>query len=593
MSVVPGGGWPGTLKPELAPNVLFLSDGFPQAAKESFENITNSFVQFMKSDAMMRPFDLLATSMNFWRAFIPAPFGISVRSEVYTRAVNGRTVAKPLPHPKPPVAGEKWDVTNMVYAIGLPVPADRAKALDTLKGEWTTLLDPDPAPNVTDSLIREWQALSARTFIDEVDAFPGMSYGMPPAANRPFGTLLGPHEDRGGVAGLKLLYPRLESDNEVKLDGGRAVGHVWAAIDPGFHFDNTDLVVLVSSVPGGRAANGIGYIGISTRSANIDLPVSAVAGRNAFTLDAIPIPNRATTDSSRAMTHELAHSFGLGDEYAEHRQRFQAQNDPLSKYGNLTTQLNAQNAGVLAGDEIKWNWHRIAKAAVIDGPDPAQSPITEPSSGVFKIPLRLGEGLQFKQGDTVILRLRPRLTALQKARTVLATTRQLEVGIAPEANLILAVAPTAGAITLAQLAIFVPGSIVYVPARAPASAIATTPFAEMVPLNVKNEITVHNRPLTAVPCVNKEGSGVQMPNLTNITIRVCFSHKARIVGLYEGGNRFACGVYHPTGTCMMRNDQDSKAQFCAVCRYVIVDFVNPFHHSRIDRDYADIYPQPD
>jgi len=594
VSIVPGGGWPGTLKPELTPNVLFLGDGFPQAAKASFENITNSFVRFMKSDVMMRPFDVLATSINFWRTFVAAPFGISVRSEVFTRVVNGQTLAKPLPDATPPVHGEKWELENMVYAVGLPVPADSAKDIDTLKAEWTTILDPDPAPNLTNSLINRWKALGTRTFIDEVDAFPGMSYGVPPAANKAFGFMLNLHEDRGGVAGLKLLYPLVASDNGVQLDGGKAIGNVWAVTDAAFHFDNTDLVVLVSSVPGGRALNGTGYMALSTNNGNIDLPVTAVAGRNAFTLDPIPIPNRASADSSRTMTHELAHSFGVGDEYEDLRQRFQTQNEQFPRFGNLTTELNAQDVnGVFSGDDVKWNWHRIAKAAVIDGPNPDQSPITEPSAGVFKIPLRLGQGLQFKQGDTVVLRLRPRLTALGKALTVLASTRQLEVGISPEANSIVAVASTAGAVTLADLAIFVPGSIVYVPTKAPASAVATTPFAEMIALNVKNEISGHNRPLTAVPCANRIGPNVQTPDLTNITIRGCFSHKTRIVGLYEGGNRFACGVYHPTGNCMMRHDHDSSAQFCAVCRYVIVDFVNPFHHFQIDRDYADIYPQPD
>jgi len=41
---------------------------------------------------------------------------------------------------------------------------------------------------------------------------------------------------------------------------------------------------------------------------------------------------------------------------------------------------------------------------------------------------------------------------------------------------------------------------------------------------------------------------------------------------------------------MMRNDHEETGQFCAVCRYVMVDLVDPFHHFRIDLDYDDIYP---
>jgi hypothetical protein len=409
-----------------------------------------------------------------------------------------------------------------------------------------------------------------------------------PAVNKDFGNMLNLHPDRGGVAALKQMYPLLASDSGVALDGGKTVGNLWATTDPAWHFDNTDLVVLVSSLPSGRALNGTGYIAISTNNGNIDLPVTAVAGRNAFTLNTMPIPESASADSCRTMTHELAHSFGLGDEYEDLRQRQQNQDETFDHSANLTTEKHAQDVnGNFSGDEIRWNWHRIRKAGLIEGT------ITEPSPGVFKIPLRMGDGLQFATGDKLLLRLRARHTALPKHPTVLATAKQLEIGIAPAVDSILATATTVGATTLADLTPFTAGSIVYVPTPAPASAAATTPFAEMIALNVKAEIAAHNRPLTPVPCENKINEGVQVPDLKNITIRGCFSHKTRIVGLYEGGHRFACGVYHPTGECMMRHDHVESAQFCAACRYIVVDFVNPFLHWQIDRDYAKIYPQPD
>jgi hypothetical protein len=48
-SIAPGGGWPGTIRPESLPNVLFLGDGFSGAERGSFEQITNSFVRHMKT----------------------------------------------------------------------------------------------------------------------------------------------------------------------------------------------------------------------------------------------------------------------------------------------------------------------------------------------------------------------------------------------------------------------------------------------------------------------------------------------------------------------------------------------------------------
>ena len=83
--IIPGGGSPGILRPENTPNILFLGDGFTKDDRTSFENITNSFVQHLKSSYFTSPYNYLATSMNFWRAFVPASAtGISVESEVFS-----------------------------------------------------------------------------------------------------------------------------------------------------------------------------------------------------------------------------------------------------------------------------------------------------------------------------------------------------------------------------------------------------------------------------------------------------------------------------------------------------------------------------
>jgi hypothetical protein len=598
-SIVPGGGWPGTLKPERAPNVLFLSCGFPESAegddtpKKRFEKITDGFVHYMKLEKSMRPFDLLATSINFWRAFLPAETGVSVRSEVYTRGADDKLVARPVPIPvRPPSDNKPWKLKHLVYAVGLPIPADADKDDDELREVWSQELSDDPGARATEKLIREWKRLANRTFIDEIDVFPSVSYGEVPAAERDFGYTLELHDDRGGVGALRQLYPQLTSDSEVALDGGRALGNLWAEDDIDYDFDNRDLVVLLTSFSGGRARNGSGFIALSTRSGNVDLPVTAtdVGGRRALVLKPHEVPKRASVDSSRTMTHELAHSFGLGDEYGK-GQRFQDQTDEFEHYGNLTTELHVKNAdGDFDGDEIRWNWHRIKRAAVLS------DSVSEPSAGVFKIPVRSSEALQFRKGDKLLLRVRERKLPLPKHPLVLSEDKLLEVGIEPEPDFLLAVAVEDNAedVVLDDFEDFGPGSIVYVPTPAPASAVAETQFAEMIALNVKNEITEGDRPLTPVPCRRSgDGDEVQTPDLTDIDIRCCFSHKPRIVGLYEGGKQSACGVFHPTGTCMMRDDHDTNTEFCAVCRYVIVDFINPYHHSAIDRDYAEIYPQPD
>ncbi len=57
---------------------------------------------------------------------------------------------------------------------------------------------------------------------------------------------------------------------------------------------------------------------------------------------------------------------------------------------------------------------------------------------------------------------------------------------------------------------------------------------------------------------------------------------AWITGLFEMGRGFDCEVYHPTGACIMGvltvANTGSSFQFCWVCRYAMVDLVDPSLH---------------
>ena len=61
------------------------------------------------------------------------------------------------------------------------------------------------------------------------------------------------------------------------------------------------------------------------------------------------------------------------------------------------------------------------------------------------------------------------------------------------------------------------------------------------------------------------------------------------LGAYLGGYADTEPVGHshkPGFACVMENG----GNFCAVCRYIIVDFVDPTMHGLIDADYDDEYP---
>jgi hypothetical protein len=216
----------------------------------------------------------------------------------------------------------------------------------------------------------------------------------------------------------------------------------------------------------------------------------------------------------------------------------------------------------------------------------------------------LGHGLQFDKGNKVLLRLRKWDEPLQKKPDTLSHAQLLEIveikkfepGVTdpPPRDRIVVQPVIAGAVTLAQLERFKEGSIVYLPTLAPESVRdpINYPFAEMVPLNIKRTITAQNRPLTQVPCIDVPGSFQQIPDLTNVEVNLRGRFfKPFIVGLYEGGAQETCGIMRPAGKCMMRGSHEEHAFFCPVCRYVIVDFINPFLHYEIDLEYGFIYPQ--
>jgi hypothetical protein len=596
-SVVAGGGWPGAIRPQSVPNVLFFGDGFStaQADKDAFNNITDSLVQHLNTDKLLRPFDILATSMNYWRTLIPSTRGISVRSELYHVSEGGKDYVKALPAVTKPAPNQPWTIENLLYAVGLPVPADKTTANTALKAAWANQLTDDPTPHLNDDLVDTWKTLADRVFAEELDSFPGLSYGLPPAVNRSDENyMLDLHDGRGSVALLQSFYQTVASDSGLTLDQGITLGHLWGDTNPIFQsttdFDNTDLVVIVTSVPGGRALNGTGYIALPARSADIWFEVKPYPPSRSVPLTYPDIPPEASKDSCRTMAHELAHSFGVGDEYADYLAPYAPQASPIDEWANLETSQNVKDAaGHFVGAQIKWTWPRIKKAAVI------ADQITGAATGPFTIPVRTGHGLQFAIGDKLLLRVR--LSGKPLKASVDALTSSEELAVVSRTTDSVVVSPvTAGSVTLADIQNrFAPGSIVFLATPAPSSVrSASYPYAEIVALNVKTEITNGNRPLWAQPATDQtKGPTVQSPNLDKISLPGvwCNKNKPRIIGLYEGGYRYLRDIYHPAGTCMMRNDHEDTAEFCHVCRYIIVDMIDPSKHFQIDLDYANWYAQ--
>ncbi len=595
VSIVVGGAWPGTINPEVVPNVLFIGDGFGNspADKTRFEGYVNSLVHFLKMNPLNHPYDVLASSMNFWSAFIPSDMvGVSVRADVFSIGVGGGTAFGFVPSAESVPAGHVglWSIAQLIYVVGLPRPDQHVSRIlvsnDDIKAEWQTHLAIDPAPFVNDDLIARWRLLATRTLVNDVDSPLGVRVGKPVSTSL--------HNMIGLNSANRVTRDNLDALlRSLRDPRGVPVADLWVKRPDGSFPENYDLICILVPSPG-RSSNDVGFFFVQ----NVDiLKLKSIAGMNAVEIDyaAADLPTTSDPDRGRLLAHELTHSFGIGDEYGEHTG---PPVDPASlnidaEYGNLALEADTKNAaGDFDGGQIKWNWHRIRKAGVLD------LPIQDTGGGVFLLPLRHGDAYPFEKGDIVHLRFRafpkplgkfPKLSApleiVDPAPTDSTIHVQLKAG---------AVFNYPNIIPPAQfIAEFPAGSVVYIPTPAPESVRSDAyPYAEMVAKNIKDYITAQKKPLTVLPAV-VDNNAVQAPVFTApVSLPDCFSNnRPRIVGLYSGGATYHVGLYHPAGTCMMRDRSVDGREFCAVCRYVLVDIIDPAKHFEIDRNYQTFYPQ--
>ncbi|MEO5644461.1 MAG: hypothetical protein ABIQ40_02055 [Bacteroidia bacterium] len=121
------------------------------------------------------------------------------------------------------------------------------------------------------------------------------------------------------------------------------------------------------------------------------------------------------------------------------------------------------------------------------------------------------------------------------------------------------------------------------------TVLPTNRYAELVNDTIRRVINISDKPMTVDPCVaTVEEPNIQQPLFGNLiydpplfldpelllTPNVAFLNT--IVGLYANGEEYACGIYHPTGICNMRNTSNHISNmFCPVCRYILVNNLAP------------------
>jgi hypothetical protein len=534
--------------------------------------------------------------MAYW--YLPiaaAEDGPSVQCEV-APFVRGQTMfAAPLPKAVPPPSTGEWSVANLIYFAGLPVPDDLNRTMPELNERWDDVMPDIPERVVMLSVVDEWLALAKRTFIDEIDNFPCMSIGLPPEAERAEDLSMGLHslraDDDERAAFLKRVtakpigaMPPITLGLPPPEDG---LGNLWAKDHAAFPFDHTRYVISFTNSPIGRANSGINVrlrmTGTDVDDSSPGIPVLPVTdGRNALRL-ALQVPSVATLypDTWTVIAHELAHRFDLGDEYVENADTYTLSGD--MDYANQTTANVVLNGdGTVRLDKIKWNWHRARKAVVTTGQ------IIPLGGKRFQVPVAFGAGFQLAKDDPVLLRKREKRKVIAGAPKTSAEFRIESLGADGDKIVIVTTA------NVSSLDDFGAGSVLYKPFVAPSDVVPARPYLTLVsPAAERIMRDAIKGPLNGVTCNAATNASLrastEVPAVADPQNKVRPGDLVPMVGLYHGGY-YACGVLRPAGQCMMRDSHDLFTRFCPVCRFVLVEQIDPAQHRHVDHEYQKVYP---
>lgn len=615
-------------------NFVFLSEGFATGEGTKFEQYAAALVAFL-ADPLMAPYGALRQNITFWSAFIAQlDPGVSIGGEVHSYAEGaGVHTLRFVPHPVRPLdtytATQTWTLPQLIYMVGLPMPDDAegtGRTDQQIMDAWRAWLPQDPTPHLGTfdflfihlghDLLVSWRKLAKRGMVDAVDSALGLKVGSQNFGGEGLVTIDPDRMERTGASGIDGILDGLTSSAGAPLTG------FWAPGDDTGPRSNM-MVAILSSAPG-RAVNETrnkffhlnehgfwwdleGTLFQEMRGGALrDIPGRFVLRAKAA-VDPALAEHDTIVDKSRTFAHELSHSFKIGDEYSEYPSDLPSIRTIDPFYSNLQREQELLSAGRIDGEKIKWRWHRILKAAEIAGA------ITNSGADEVSVPLKPGQAAAFRTDDIVILRERSIRTPLQ-AVPLLSDPMKVLAGSTADllklGNPHIAFPYRAGVNTIAISAVsthrrtptdplsFAAGAVVYQPKPAHASqASLSYPYAEVLPKTVMDEISLRHAALTTrtfeqtypqpPPTVEPE----QEPDLSRIALPDCFNrNRPRVVGLYTGGARYFGKVYHPTGHCIMRTDNESGREFCHVCRYLIVEAIDPSHHGVIDRAYDAAYP---
>lgn len=617
-------------------NVLFISDGFTDAQESDFrQKVVDVIVNNeLRSSEILQPFKLLEGVINYWSVFLPSrEQGVGVLGDQVVPGAVPSLIAEdvPLPRPPPTLVSQPLTLVEMIHAGGLPVPSQPAL---TTPAAWfadrIALYDLQFAPSEVDQVaLDNWNLLQPRTLLNERNTAFGVAHQERTrisSAREPSGRLV-MDARRTTDASLETFLKNLKFGLNPVTNVRAAVGETWAdfntSITPAEGRD-FGLVCFIcrSSRRGGswkslfqmQGTTRMAYFSASTGGAEKS-EVSVVTNGHAIAPPTVPLFSSPMVAS--VVAYGCARALGLNDEAGDGHGAAPAPSS-LSPFGeNLQPEVVISNVigGVrtINAPRIDWLWPRVTKgvrvkvdinfAGTVVSPQLCDTNGTPKPAGNFLLfeyldsapdPFPLGIEVRFRTSVEKLgssfhwtspkhdlrLLIPLRVHKLLQDKVVLSDPNPAGLQINPT---MLVNAGVGALFTLSTTSAGVTNALI-----AP---------------SILNHIDTSDGPLNAAPgpvpppnahvCMasNNPQKVMSPTNLPpGFKKPKKLPSRADLIGIYDGGGHVDCGVYRPAGRCRMRHRINASLPFCQVCRYVIVDKVDPAFQGALDLLYAPQYP---
>jgi hypothetical protein len=332
------------------------------------------------------------------------------------------------------------------------------------------------------------------------------------------------------------------------------------------------------------ASNSRRLAGTSARYAGITLGSGpTVAGHpstNGVTPVVDPIPGSAGIFHWMTAARELARSFHI---YSEQGGQFNTFDEShfrdapdLAMNIQLASELTKPNVGLMA-DDLIWNAHpRVVRAGLL-----TVAP-AGPAGGPWMLTFQTGHGKPFAVNDVVKLRQRELDSTVEYSPLLTITAKPTDDS---------AIVEITGAGSRLTADLLRPNEVVILPLRGtPTSGSALGPEITLVSPITIDRINQSHNPLNVEFGADPNQPCDDFRPLSTPTMPLNFPKTVKlprfsfdVIGLYDNGAGCNCGVYRPTGGCIMSNpyevgesvDFGFALDFCLVCAYAIIDGVDP------------------